>query len=201
MPSPPATATANTNDDDASLVHRCRDGDGAAWTLLVNRYERLVHAILRRGGLDEQDRADAFQTVFMKLLQHLSRIAEPDRLQAWIVTTSKREVLTRHRRPERTVSLDASADAEPGSAHGIDHADESPGPEETLAHWQRVMKIRLALERLGDPCRRLLNLLFESESVDYQEISSLLGMPVGSIGPTRSRCLVKLRREFERFDA
>jgi RNA polymerase sigma factor (sigma-70 family) len=195
MPSPPA------HDDDAALVRRCLDGDGAAWTLLVHRYERLVHAILRRAGLAEQDRADAFQTVFMKLLQHLSRISEPDRLQAWIVTTSKREVLTRRRRPERTVSLDMPADAEPGSAHDVDHAEEAPGPEETLAQWQRVMQVRLALERLGDPCRRLLTLLFESEVVDYQEVAGLLGMPVGSIGPTRARCLAKLRREFEQVDA
>ena len=75
-----------TLSDDASLVVRCRQGDPLAWEALVRRYQRLVHAIVRNAGLDDQAAGDVFQTVFLRLLQQLTRIAEPSRLQAWIVT-------------------------------------------------------------------------------------------------------------------
>ena len=86
----------------------------------------------------------------------------------------------------------------------VDHeriADEADGPEASLEHWQRVMRVRRALEALDAPCRRLLLVLFGSESPGYAEASNLLDMPVGSIGPTRARCLEKLRRALGGDDA
>ena len=80
-------------EDDAALVARCRSGDGAAWAALVRRYQRIVYAIAMRTGADEHAAADVFQTVFARLHEHLPRLSPPERLQAWIVTTAKREAL------------------------------------------------------------------------------------------------------------
>ena len=85
--------TLSSDEDDAALVARCLRGEARAWAALVQRYQRLVYAIVRRIGLDEHAAADVFQTVFARLVQHLPRIADPHRLQAWIVTTAKREAL------------------------------------------------------------------------------------------------------------
>ena len=92
-------------DNDAALVARCIRGDNAAWSKIVQRYQRLVYAIVRRMCLDEDMAADVFQTVFERLLEHLPRIAEPNRLQAWIVTTAKREALLQRSRGQRMVSM------------------------------------------------------------------------------------------------
>jgi RNA polymerase sigma factor (sigma-70 family) len=183
--------------DDAELVRRCRGGEAAAWAALVRRYQRLVYAIVTRVGLDEHGAADVFQTVFARLVQHLPRIAQPQRLQAWIVTTAKREALLLRRRGERTVSMtraDDSEDGEPGTEW--DAVDESPLPEQTLAQLQQMHRMRVALQQLDERCRDLLQLLFQDgdDAPAYGDVAAKLGMPVGSIGPTRSRCLDKLRK-------
>jgi RNA polymerase sigma factor (sigma-70 family) len=184
--------------DDTMLIARCRAGDAAAWPMLVARYQRLVFAVVRRAGLDEHAAADVFQTVFMRLLQHLDRIAEPARLQAWIVTTAKREALLQRRRARREVAAEVGHDATDDDHDiGGTAADGAPGPEQTIDHWQQLMQVREALDRLDPRCRRLLQALFANESVGYDELSRQLDMPVGSIGPTRARCLAKLRRLIE----
>lgn len=185
-------SAADGADADEALVARCRAGDGAAWQVLVMRYQRLVYAIVRRAGVDEQAAADVFQTVFMRLLEHLRRIDDPSRLQAWIVTTCKRESLLQRRRGERAVAV-VAADARAADAV----ADDAPGPEQALDHWQRLMQVRRAFDHLDERCRRLLQALFDSEASGYDEIARRLNMPVGSIGPTRARCLDRLRRAME----
>lgn len=188
--------------DDSILVARCRAGDSSAWEMLVRRYQRLVHAIVHRAGLDEQAAADVFQTVFLRLLQNLPRITEPHRLQAWIVTTAKREAWLQYRRGARMVSLTAteSGPAEAGTrADGEEElpADEAPGPDETVARWQQIAQVQRALEGLDERCRALLQLLFGDEGIGYDEAARRLELPIGSIGPTRARCLTKLRRLIE----
>lgn len=181
-------------DEDARLVQRCRDGDAGAWRVLVQRYQRLVYAIVTRGGLDEHAAADVFQTVFQRLVQHLPRLQQPERLQAWIVTTAKREMLLARRTGLRTVSMTADDDETE-----FDLADDSPRAEQVLADLQEHHRLRSALDRLDGRCRELLLMLFrdEDDKVAYDEIGRRLGMPVGSIGPTRSRCLGKLRQMLE----
>jgi RNA polymerase sigma factor (sigma-70 family) len=174
--------------DDQSLLERCRAGDATAWEALVRRYDRLVYAIARRAGLDEQSAADVFQTVFMRLMQNLQRIAEPARLQAWIVTTTKRESLLQRRRGQG---------AAPNDGWEAALADEALGPQDTLEYWQQLNRVRLALERMEPRCRRLLQILFTHEAAGYDQAARELGMPVGSIGPTRARCLAKLRRSLD----
>lgn len=186
--------------DDASLVARCRQGDGTAWAALVQRYQRLVYAIVRRFGDDEHAAADIFQTVFSRLLQHLPKLDDPSRLQAWIVTTAKREALLQRRRAQRTVSMHRSGADEADGAAGTwsadwEPADDASGPERQLDDLQQLHAVRQALDRLDARCRDLLALLFtdDDQRVPYEEVGRRLGLPVGSIGPTRARCLGKLR--------
>ena len=193
MPPEPA------QEDDAALVARCRRGDAAAWAALVQRYQRIVYTVALRTGHDAHVAADVFQIVFARLVEHLPRIADPQRLQAWIVTTAKREALLLRRRGARTVSMtrdDADAD---DAAPDWDLADDAALPEEALDELQQAHRLRLALERLDRRCRELLALLFrdEDEAVAYDEVARRMDMPQGSIGPTRARCLAKLRRLVE----
>ena len=178
------------DDDDAALIARCRAGDGAAWGVLVHRYQRLVYTIVLRAGLDTHHAADVFQTVFARLLEHLRRISDPSRLQAWIVTCAKREALLQRSRGQRTVPLDGDDD---GAAPALQVADDAALPEDMLSELQQAHALRLALERLDDRCRELLTLTFADDAPAYDEVSRRMAMPVGSIGPTRGRCLRKLR--------
>ncbi|HEV8691904.1 MAG TPA: sigma-70 family RNA polymerase sigma factor [Ideonella sp.] len=183
-------------DDDTSLIERCRSGDASAWGLLVKRYQRLVYAIVIRMGLDEHAAADVFQGVFEKLMNHLPTLREPERLQAWIVTTAKREGLAARRQAQRQVSISRPDEADPDGHEEWDLADETPGAEQRLEELQQLHRLRLGLDRLDERCRELLLLVFrdEDDRLGYDEVSRRLGLPVGSIGPTRSRCLGKLRK-------
>lgn len=182
-------------DDTAALVARCQAGDAAAWRALVQRHQRLVYAIVRRGGLDEHAAADVFQTVFTRLVKALPTLAEPGRLSAWIVTTTKRELWLQVQRSRRQVSLTPAPDDE-DAPPGHDPADPALPPDQALEHLQQVWRVREGLQALDERCRTLLTLTFgdDDDRPGYDEVSRRLGMPVGSIGPTRQRCLDKLRR-------
>jgi RNA polymerase sigma factor (sigma-70 family) len=190
---------AQDPDEDAALVARCRQGDASAWAALVRRYQRLVYAVVRRAGLDEHAAADVFQTVFSRLLEHLPRLTQPERLQAWIVTTAKREALRQRHVGQRTVSMSGPDDA-PGTGLAETLADEAPLAEDALSDLQQLDRLRHGLDRLDGRCRDLLLLLFadEDERPPYDEVARRMAMPVGSIGPTRARCLGKLRALVER---
>jgi RNA polymerase sigma factor (sigma-70 family) len=181
--------------DDATLVMRCKAGDEAAWETLVERYQRLVYAIVRRMDFDEHGCADVFQTVFSRLLEHLPRLTEPDRLQAWIVTTAKREALLQRKRAARHISItptDEDNDSE------FDIQDEALLPEETLEQLQLGNLVRNGLARLDERCRELLTLLYcGDDAVAYEAVAAKLAIPIGSIGPRRARCLEKLRKLVE----
>ncbi len=179
---------------DAALVAGCLRGEAKCWEALVQRYQRLIFAVVRRIGLDEHTAADVFQTVFSRLLSHLPKIADPTRLQAWIVTTAKREALLQRSRGQRWVSMtqeDESGDA----ADEWDVADETLHTEQALAELQQLHQVRQGLARLDPRCRELMELLFDDRDTPlaYDAIAAQLGMAVGSIGPTRARCLAKLR--------
>ena len=192
---PQRSPAASDVEADAALVARCLRGDGSAWAALVQRYQRLVYAVARRIGLDEHGAADVFQTVFERLVQHLPRIADPGRLQAWIVTTAKREALLQRQRGRRNLSM-TRADDEHGDGAEWDLADEAPIAEQALEELQQLNQLRNALDRLDPRCRELLLLLFrdEDDKLSYEEVARRLSTTVGSIGPTRSRCLDKLRQ-------
>jgi RNA polymerase sigma factor (sigma-70 family) len=189
-----------SNENDRQLVERCRRGDAQAWAALVKRYQRLVYAVVTRAGFDEHGAADVFQTVFSRLVEHLPRLEQPDRLQAWIVTTAKREVLRALTLRQRNVSLTRHEDgADEGPDIEQSLADEAPLAEQQLESLQQLHLLRLGLDRLDERCRELLLMLFrdEDERLPYDEVARCMGMPVGSLGPTRARCLDKLRRLVE----
>lgn len=176
---------------DAALVRACRRGEARAWEQLVLRFERLIYTVARRGGLDADEAADIFQTVFLRLHEHLATLAQPERVQAWLVTTAKRETLRRLHERHRSVPLAGPAD---GDAAADEPADPDPLPEQLLEELQLRHRARTALAAMAEPCRSLLGLLYGSdEAPAYAEIARRLGMPIGSIGPTRARCLARLR--------
>jgi RNA polymerase sigma factor (sigma-70 family) len=190
-----------TLDDDATLVARCLTGEAAAWTALVQRYQRLVYAVVRRMGLDEHAAADVFQTVFSRLIVQLPKISQPERLQAWIVTTAKRETLRTREKGRRHVSLTREDDE--GDAVEDMLVDDAPLAEDALSDLQQLQLLRTGMDQLDERCRSLLTLVFrdEDEHLPYDEVARRLGVPTGSIGPTRSRCLDKLRRLVEKAEA
>lgn len=179
------------SNDDAELVQRARTGDPAAWEALVRRFQRLVYTVVMRTGLDEHHAADVFQTVFVRLYEQLPRLTDPQRVQAWVVTTAKREALLLRQRARRNVSM--TPEDEDGPAW--DAPDPAAIPEDALAELQDLDRLRVGFERLDTRCRDLLRLLFsDQDRPDYQDVAQRLDIPIGSIGPTRGRCIDKLRR-------
>lgn len=165
-------------------LHAALDGDGDAWAEIVDQYTNLLWWIARGYRLDEAASADVVQTVWFQLVQHGRSITDPDKLAGWLSTTARRESLRRAKARSRTIATDA--------------LDDQPDLTSTSAEEQVVddelTSIALAAYReLGDDCRRLLALLCEDEPRSYAEIATLLGTTPGYIGPTRQRCLKKLR--------
>lgn len=177
------------NDSDLQLVLACRRGDQLAWERLIRRYQRLIYAIPLRAGLDEDHAAEIFQEVFTTLFQKLNDIEEPEKLQAWLVTTARRKTL-------RTISKAHSqprSDINSETSEAASVRDEAPLPDEQLLILEEQHRIRTAVSLLDERCRSLLQMLFyRSEPPPYAEIAAFLGIPEGSIGPTRARCLAKL---------
>ncbi len=174
---------------DAQLIAACIEGEAWAWNVLVDRYKRLVYSIALRAGLGQEDAADVFQTVFTVLLENLRNIYEPQGLAAWLITTAKRTSWNVLRKRQRE-----STDTE-GVAATLWAAEDwllSEHWEEQ--RWADQALVAQALERLGGRCKSLLRLLYYDRSEPtYEQISRRLRMPLGSIGPTRARCLQKMR--------
>ena len=174
---------------DAQLIAACINGQAWAWDALVDRYKRLVYSIALRAGLGQEDAADVFQTVFTVLIENLRDIREPQGLAAWLMTTAKRVSWNTLRR-QRRIADDGDetalerATADEWLLHG--HPDEG--------QWADQALVREAVQRIEERCKRLLWLLYyDVREPSYDEISRRLKMPLGSIGPTRARCLQKLR--------
>jgi RNA polymerase sigma factor (sigma-70 family) len=180
---------------DKQLLLACRRGEESAWEALVNRYQRLMYAIPRRAGLDDDQAAEVFQEVFTTLFQKLNDIEDPDRLHAWLVTTARRKTW-RLISKSRLTSQMQSGDDQDGAAEEMSKIpDTSPLPDEELLKLEEQHRVRAALEGLEERCRKLLTMLFYAfETPSYSEIAVSLGVSEGSIGPTRARCLEKMLR-------
>lgn len=177
---------------DEQLLSLCKAGDEAAWRTLVERYQRLVYTVPRRAGLDEDQASEVFQEVFTVFFEKLHDIEQPDRLQAWFVTTARRKTWRAIQRAKRLVSIHNNN--EDGDELSFEpFPDDSILPDEALVQIQERHRVRAAVEALDENCRELIKMLFYvSESPSYTEIAQKLGRPEGSIGPTRARCLKKL---------
>jgi RNA polymerase sigma factor (sigma-70 family) len=172
----------------AALVARARDGDKDAWDAIVDRYAPLIWSICRRYRLDRADADDVGQSVWLRLVDQLGRLREPEALPGWLATTTRREcgrLLTGSRKREALGSALDPAD--------IPDVGPSAAEEEVLAA-ERHAALREAFAGLPPHCQELIGLLITDPPVPYAEISAKLGIPVGSIGPNRARCLDRLRR-------
>lgn len=175
---------------DAELVARCLKGDALAWEALIHRYKRLIFSIPRKYNLTPDEAADVFQSVCLIMLKGLDDVKDHTKLSSWLITTTLRECWKLKRRD----SVETSP-LEDDQGHPVDIPDDSLLPDELVEHLERQHLIRLAMQRLPDRCRRLLQMLFyEQGQWSYEQISRELGLPVASIGPTRGRCLHKLKK-------
>src|SRR5262245_16320171 len=192
-----ATRTSLDPLEDQRLVERCLAGERNAWDALVRRHERLVYAVARAYHLSDPDLADVFQEVFAALVRGLPRLHDPRALVRWLSSTTQRIARTRalkaRREAARTTALaPESLKQQPADAGPV-------GAE--LERLEEQALIRNALATLHPRCQRLLTALYYEESVSYAELSLRLGLPIGSIGPTRARCFDRLRSAYLKLAA
>ncbi len=176
---PPLEGDAPTIGD---LVAAARGGDEAAWQQIVDRHARLVWSVVRGFRLGQAEASDVAQTVWLRLVENLPRVRDPAGLPGWLATTARRESIRALHRAHREVP----------SEHALD--DERPARDEDSPEWhllttERQREVWRAVSTLSDRCRLLLRALAYGAEDSYAQISAALGMPIGSIGPTRSRCL------------
>jgi RNA polymerase sigma factor (sigma-70 family) len=172
--------------DPAALLAAAGAGDRCAWREIVDRYVNLVWSVARSFRLAEADAADVAQATWLRLVQHLHRIQEPDRLGAWLATTARREALALRRRNGH--DLPVAEVPEPPGGNGS-----APDVDDRVIRADRHAEIRAAVDTLPGRCRQLLRVLLADPPPTYEEVSAATGMPVGSVGPTRQRCLETLR--------
>ena len=185
VPTPGATETKR-------LVRAAARGDQEAWNRLVDRYSGLLWAIARAHRLDGAEAADVVQGSWLRLVEHLETIRTPEGVGAWLATTARRECLRTIRRTARSQPSDQMESLSPIEPSEIDGGLLDAERNESL--WQ-------AFRRLPQRDQRLLRLLTADPAPSYDEIGAALGMPIGSIGPTRARALGRLRQELERTGA
>jgi RNA polymerase sigma factor (sigma-70 family) len=173
----------------SDLVTRANKGNQQAWDALVEWYAPLIWSICRRQRLDNAAADDVGQRVWLHLVSQLDKIRDPAALPGWLATTTQRECSTIRRAMRRSQS--------PGHVLDAGHIpDQQTGmAEHELLAAERHAALREAVTRLSPCCQRLIAVLIEDPPVPYAQISARLGIPVGSIGPSRSRCLERLRRD------
>jgi RNA polymerase sigma factor (sigma-70 family) len=170
------------------LVTRARNGDQHAWDTIVERYAPLVWSICRDYRLSRADTDDVGQTVWLHLVAQLDKVRDPAALAGWIATTTRRECGKVCRAAQRSPTAWGELDVGNILDTGAEPADAG------LLAAERHAALRQAFACLPRSCQQLLAILIEDPPLPYAQISARLGIPVGSIGPTRSRCLQKLRR-------
>ncbi len=170
------------------LVECAANGDEHAWQRLVDELGGLVWAVTRAHRLGDADAADVAQTTWLRLAEHLDRLDEPARVGAWLATTARHECLRVLRR---------SAQLVPHGDELPELADDTPAHDSALLAQERDATLWTAFARLGDRDRALLRMLMADPAPSYEEIGAALGMPIGSIGPTRARALQRLRGAVE----
>ena len=166
-----------------ALVGRANRGDQTAWDEIVERYAPLVWAICARHHLYAADAEEVGSIVWLHLVERLNTLREPAALPGWIATTTRNACLHQLRTNERYVDVDV-----------VDLADTNGASvDDMLVTQERRIALRSAFVDLSDRCKQLLSLLFADPPTPYTEISATVGIAVGSIGPTRNRCLNTLR--------
>ena len=171
------------------LMTRAANGDRQAREALVERYAPLIWSICRRYSLGRADAEDIGQYVWLRLVDHLDAVHDPAALPGWLATTTQRECLRalRAARTQHACWYEPDVETIPDEQTGM--------AEHEVLLAERHAALREAFARLPPPCQRLIALLLEDPPLPYAEISARLGIPLGSIGPSRGRCVDKLRRD------
>jgi RNA polymerase sigma factor (sigma-70 family) len=172
--------------DVAGLVRRAADGEMMAWNRLVDQFSRLIWSITVEFKLAESDAADVAQTTWLRLLEHIDRIEYPDRVGSWLAATARNECLRNLAARKRVVLGHEDVESETAVAAG-------PAVDERLLAAERAQIVRDAMSHLPRRWQRLLEMLMADPPASYADISDELKLPIGSIGPTRGRCLARLR--------
>jgi RNA polymerase sigma factor (sigma-70 family) len=176
---------------DRDLILGCRQGSTGAWQQLLNKYKGLVYSIPLRYGLSRDDAADIVQLTFTILVQSMDKLPEDSRLGSWLATVARRHtwrLLERNRRESASERLEGTDIAESAVVLGKSDAD-------SIEHWELTEWLDAGLSKIGERCRELLlALYFQPERSAYAAVAARLGIPIGSIGPRRARCLKSLRQ-------
>lgn len=173
------------------LVRAAAQGDQAAWNALVERFAALVWSVPRAHRLNNADAADVSQTTWLRLVEHLGRLRDPDRVAGWLATTARNECLRVIRKAGRQIPTGDDQDFD-----GINITDTAP--ELPVLAAERDKELWHTFATLPPRCQTLLRLLMTDPPPAYDDIAAALDMPVGSIGPTRGRCLENLRQHLVR---
>jgi RNA polymerase sigma factor (sigma-70 family) len=176
------------------LVKAAAQGDEAAWRVLVERFSSLVWAVARSFRLSTADASDVYQTVWLRFAEHLGRIQNPERVGAWLATTARRESIRVVRSRSRALPIEDAtlADLVPPDETSPELA--VLDAEQARLETDRAKQMWRAFRDLPVRCQQLLRILMASQRPSYVEAAAALDVPVGSIGPTRARCLRQLRR-------
>jgi RNA polymerase sigma factor (sigma-70 family) len=173
------------------LLTLAASGEQSAWDALVDRFGQMVWSVARGFRLDDATAKDVSQTVWLKLIENVESINDPERLPGWLATTCRREALRVSRTQERDVPTDFEYDVE----------DPHPSLEDVLVDQEEQRLVVQAFRTLDGLCQQLLRLMIVEPVLSYEEISATIGRPIGSLGPTRARCLEKLRSAVSRINA
>ncbi|MGI5151867.1 RNA polymerase sigma factor [Plantactinospora sp. CA-294935] len=174
---------------EAEVLAAARTGDQRAWDAIVDRYTGLLWSVARSFRLDAADAADVVQLTWLRLVEHLDDVVDPDRLGAWLATTVRRECLQLlRRRRERPAAVDDWLASVP---------DPGPPVDARMLRVERDAGLWRALHTLSGRCQQLLRVLMAVPPPSYADVSAALDMPIGGIGPARQRCLAALRRALD----
>jgi RNA polymerase sigma factor (sigma-70 family) len=179
-----------SNEEAAELVLAATRGDRFAWERMVDAYGRLIWAIARNHRLSPGDAADVSQTTWLRLMENMGRLTEPGRVGAWLATTARRECLRIQAKNRRTSPVSDEAIIELMQFRGAATIDEL---DKALLAAERSAAVRRAISTLPPHCQEMLRLMMLDPVPSYEEIAAAIGRPVGSLGPSRKRCLEKLR--------
>jgi len=175
---------------DPELISLCLKGDTQAWESLILRYRRLIYSIPVKFSFSPSDCSDVFQNVCLRLIEHLGELKDESKVSGWLITTTTRQCIHVKAQKRRETSTEDEFD-EP--------ADPSENLETIRIQTQAQQNVREAVGQLQERCRKLLELLyFDPKDPSYESIAQTMQMPVASIGPTRARCLDKLRMTLRR---
>jgi RNA polymerase sigma factor (sigma-70 family) len=175
----------------ALLLKAAADGDAEAWKRIVDDYSRLVWSVARGFRLSGADAADVTQTTWLRLVENLDRIQNPEQLAGWLATTARREALRLIRKARREVPDTGETEEKPPF---FGDSEDDGDPEAALVAQQDSSDLWQAFSTLSEKCRNLLRVVAVTPLESYAAVAEALGMRVGSIGPTRSRCLEQLKR-------